>query len=243
MADIYTNPELYDAIHKNISSDNKLITQYAKICDGPVLELASGTGRLAEPIIDMGLSYTGIDTSKTFIKEAKKRFGNRGVFKLDNMQHFQHKNHYDFIFIGFNSFLHNLTDSDAKNCLRSVHKHLSEKGLFFLSAFIPDPVFLYQGDELHAATSFFTYRKKQCRVMEKNTYHEDTQINHITWTIETDGMLSDESYTFKQRMYPPHMMDILLNETRFTIKEKYGDWDRALLDEFSPMQIYICRKK
>jgi len=36
MADIYTNPELYDAIHKNISSDNKLITQYAKICDGPV---------------------------------------------------------------------------------------------------------------------------------------------------------------------------------------------------------------
>ena len=243
MADIYTNPELYDAIHKNISSDNKLITQYAKICDGPVLELASGTGRLAEPIIDMGLSYTGIDTSKTFIKEAKKRFGNRGVFQLDNMQHFQHKNHYDFIFIGFNSFLHNLTDSDAENCLRSVHKHLSEKGLFFVSAFIPDPVFLYQGDDLHAATSFFTYRNKQCRVMEKNTYHEGTQINHITWTIETDGMLSNESYTFKQRMYPPHMMDILLNETGFTIKEKYGDWDRALLDEFSPMQIYICRKK
>ena len=243
MADIYTNPELYDAIHNNISSDKKLITQYAKICDGPVLELASGTGRLAEPIIDMGLSYTGIDTSKTFIKEAKKRFGNRGVFQLDNMQHFQHKNHYDFIFIGFNSFLHNLTDSDAKNCLRSVHKHLSEKGLFFVSAFIPDPVFLYQGDELHAATSFFTYRNKQCRVMEKNTYHEGTQINHITWTIETDGMLSNESYTFKQRMYPPHMMDILLSETGFTIKEKYGDWDRALLDEFSPMQIYICRKK
>ena len=243
MADIYTNPELYDAIHKNISSDNKLITQYAKICDGPVLELASGTGRLAEPIIDMGLSYTGIDTSKTFIKEAKKRFGNRGVFQLDNMQHFQHKNHYDFIFIGFNSFLHNLTDEDAENCLRSVHKHLSEKGLFFVSAFIPDPVFLYQGDELHAATSFFTYRNKQCRVMEKNTYHEGTQINHITWTIETDGMLSNESYTFKQRMYPPHMMDILLSETGFTIKEKYGNWDRALLDEFSPMQIYICRKK
>ena len=79
--------------------------------------------------------------------------------------------------------------------------------------------------------------------MEKNTYHEDTQINHITWNIETDGILSNESYTFKQRMYPPHMMDILLSETGFTIKEKYGDWDRALLDEFSPMQIYICRKK
>ena len=243
MADIYTNPELYDAIHKNISSDNELIVHYAKKCGGPVLELASGTGRLAEPIIDIGLPYTGIDTSKTFIKEAKKRFGNKGIFKTGNMQDFNLQTDYNFIFIGFNSFLHNLTDEDAKNCLSSVHKHLSEKGLFFASAFIPDPVFLYQGNELHPATSFFTYRKKQCRIMEKNTYHEDTQINHITWTIETDGMLSNESYTFKQRMYPPHMMDILLSETGFTIKEKYGDWDRALLDEFSPMQIYICRKK
>ena len=75
MADIYTNPELYDAIHKNISYDNELIAHYAKKCGGPVLELASGTGRLAETIIDIGLPYTGIDTSKDFIQEAKKRFG------------------------------------------------------------------------------------------------------------------------------------------------------------------------
>ena len=26
------------------------------------------------------------------------------------------------------------------------------------------------------------------------------------------------------------------------IKEKFGDWDHSALDEFSPMQIYICRK-
>ena len=243
MADIYTNPELYDAIHKNISSDKEMITHYAKKCNGSVLELASGTGRLAKHIIDLDLPYTGIDTSKTFINEAKERFGNKGIFKTGNMQDFILQTDYNFIFIGFNSFLHNLTDRDAENCLRSVHKHLSEKGLFFVSAFIPDPVFLYKGDELHPATSFFTYRNRQCRVMEKNIYHEDTQINHITWAIETDGMLSDESYTFKQRMYPPHMMDILLNKTGFTIKEKYGDWDKSPIDEFSPMQIYICRKK
>ena len=99
MLDIYTNPELYDAIHDEISSDKKMITHYAKKCNGPVLELAAGTGRLAKCIIDLELPYTGIDTSKEFIKEAQSRFGNHGKFKIDNMQNFQHKDNYNFIFI------------------------------------------------------------------------------------------------------------------------------------------------
>ena len=243
MADIYTNPELYDAIHDGISSDNELIAHYAKICGGPVLELASGTGRLAEPIIDLDLPYTGIDTSKTFIKEAKKRFGNKGIFKTGNMQDFNLQTDYNFIFIGFNSFLHNLTDQDAENCLISVHKHLSEKGLFFVSAYIPDPKFLYQGSDFHPETDYFIYKNKRCRIMGKNSYDESTQINSITWHIEHDGNISIEKYSYKMRMYYPHMMDILLGDNGFMIEEKYGDWDRSLIDENSPMQIYICRKK
>ena len=242
MLDIYTNPELYDAIHNGINSDNKMITHYAKKCNGPVLELAAGTGRLAKYIIDLELPYTGIDTSKKFINKAKSRFGDHGKFKIDNMQNFVHKNSYNFIFIGFNSFLHNLTDDEANNCLTSINKHLTNDGIFFLSSFIPDPIFLYQGDDLHPATPFFSYKTKRCRIMEKNTYQEESQINHITWTLEVDGILSTEIYSFKQRMIYPHMMDIMLNENEFVIKEKFGDWDHSPLDEFSPLQIYICKK-
>ena len=242
MADIYSNPELYDAIHKDIRSDKELLKYYAQQCGGPVLELAAGTGRLAKHIIELDLPYTGIDTSEEFIKEAKKRFGNKGVFQTGNMQDFKLQSDYNFIFIGFNSFLHNLTDKDAENCLSSVNKHLSKNGIFFISAFIPDPIFLYQGESLHPATSYFNYKSRRCRIMEHNTYDENTLINSITWSIECDGLLSGETYTFKQRMYYPHMMDILLNENGFLIKEKYGGWDRSPLDEDNPLQIYICRK-
>ena len=243
MADIYTNPNLYDAIHKNISSDKAMITHYAKECGGHVLELASGTGRLAKPIIDIGLPYTGIDTSEDFIQEAKKRFSNKGVFQLDNMQAFQHQSDYDFIFFGFNSFLHNLKNKDAENCLSCVYKHLSGKGLFFVSAFIPDPIFLYQGNDFRPDTDYFIYKNKQCRIMGRNSYDDSTQINSITWRLEYDGIISEEKYSYKMRMYYPHMMDILLDDNGFMIEEKYGDWDRSSIDEFSPMQIYICRKK
>ena len=121
MLDIYTNPDLYDAIHDEISSDKKMITHYAEKCKGPVLELAAGTGRLAKYIIELGLPYTGIDTSKEFIEEARNRFGDQGKFKIDNMQNFEHRDTYNFIFIGFNSFLHNLNDDEANNCITSIY--------------------------------------------------------------------------------------------------------------------------
>jgi len=107
MVDIYTKPGLYDAIHQNYSWDKDLITSIADKVGGPVLELAAGTGRLAELIIDLGLDYTGIDTSNEFLNIAIEKVGNRATFLQDDMRQFDLGQQFNFIFIGFNSFLHN----------------------------------------------------------------------------------------------------------------------------------------
>ena len=240
MIDIYNDPELYDALHKDIDNDKEIISHYARQCNGPVLELASGTGRLAKYIIDLGLPYTGIDNSRPFLDKANNNFANKGSFLLHDMRDFNLKQSYDFIFIGFNSFLHNLTDEDAKNCLHSVKSHLSKNGLFILSIFLPDPIFLYREEYLFEARTYFDYKGKKCRVMEKNVFDEENQINSLTWYLESDGVLSDKPYFFQQRMYYPHMMDILFEQSGLKVLEKFGDWDRSVLGENSPLQIYIC---
>ena len=74
MLDIYRYPDLYDSMHINYSLDAKLISKFSQKNGGPVLELASGTGRLSEIILSQGLDYTGIDLSKEFIDTAKNRF-------------------------------------------------------------------------------------------------------------------------------------------------------------------------
>ena len=66
---IYSNPELYDSIHKGYNWDKNLIYSYAKKVNGPVLEIASGTGRLTQIILDLGLDYTGIEISKPFLDD------------------------------------------------------------------------------------------------------------------------------------------------------------------------------
>ena len=42
------------------TNDIEFITNCAIECGGPILEMASGTGRLAEPLVKRGLDYTGI---------------------------------------------------------------------------------------------------------------------------------------------------------------------------------------
>ncbi len=241
MKDVYLNPELYDALHNDIGTDENVIKYYAKKCNGSVLEIACGTGRLSKYIIDLGLPYSGIDNSKPFLNVSLQKFGKNGTFLYQNMQDFNLSEKFDFIFIGFNSFLHNLTDEDALNCLKCVRNHLNSDGLFLLSIFLPDPEFLYRNEYLHEARSFFDYNGKQCRVMEKNSYDDETQINSLTWQLEINGKLTDETYFFKQRMFYPHKMHLLFQESGFSVQEKFGDWDMNPMDEESPLQIYICK--
>ena len=241
MKDIYLCPDLYDALHQDIETDKNVITHYAKKCNGPVLEVASGTGRLSKYITDLGLPYTGIDNSQSFLDVSIENLGSRGTFLLRDMRDFHLNKKFDFIFIGFNSFLHNLTDKDAVSCLASIKTHLNDGGLFLLSIFQPDHSFLYRDEYLYEARTFFNYQGKKCRMMERNSFDDETQINSLTWQLEIDGNLSEDTYSFKQRMYYPHKMDLLFQETGLSIQEKFGDWEMNPLDEESPLQIYICK--
>ena len=226
--DIYSNPQLYDSVHENYKWDLALINILAKKNMGTVLELASGTGRLAYPIIELGLDYTGLDSSKEFLKLANSKLGDKA----------------NFIFIGFNSFLHNLTVKDAKSCLQCVLKHLNPKGKFLLSIFVPNPEFLYRdANKLYPATDFFQFENSQCRILETNDYDPGTQINKLTWYIEKNGKMDLKKYNYSMRMFYPHEMDILFQEEGFIIEDKFGDYDLSPLGQERDMQIYICRKQ
>ena len=243
MVDIYTKPDLYDAIHQDYNYDKDLITTLAKKAGGPVLELAAGTGRLAKFILDLRLDYTGIDTSDTYLHRAIRKYGDQATFLHNDMREFHLEQSFNFIFIGFNSFLHNLTNDDASKCLQSVHNHLTNNGIFLISIFIPDPSFLYREEgRLFPATHYFNFDGNRCRIMESNEFDQETQVNSLTWRLERDGELDLDKYTYSMRMFYPHVMDILISRAGLVIKDKFGNYDGSSMDEESRMQIYVCKK-
>jgi SAM-dependent methyltransferase len=223
--------------------DEKFISKYSQKIGGPVLELASGTGRLSKVILEEGLDYTGIDLSKEFNKVTQSRFKGKGEFFLDDMRDFNLKKKFKFVFIGFNSFLHNLTNIDAAKTIECVSNHMLDNGVFLLSIYLPDPSFLIRDQKtLYPATDFFLYKSSQCRIMENNNYDENSSINTLFWYLEIDGVLQEEKYSFKQKMYYPHEMDILFENSSLNIMEKLGSYNGSKMNDSSTMQIYICEK-
>ena len=115
-----------------------------------VLELGSGTGRLAMPLIRENIDYHGLDISKElcdFSKKILNHIDSKKRIYTEDMRDFHLDNKFDYIFIAFNSFLHILTDDDAIKVFSCVKEHLKDDGKFVLDILVPDPDFLYREEK------------------------------------------------------------------------------------------------
>ncbi len=244
LRDIYSAPELYDALHWWKTNDQDFIGDWAAGVGGPALELACGTGRLALPVLHRGLKYTGIELSPEYVRVAQKKlatYNNRARIVQGDMRSFDLGQKYKSIFIGFNSFLHLKTDEDALACLNCVREHLSPIGRFLLEVFIPDPVFLYTEKSFaDDVTSFAHPDGGYCTVKETNQYDPETEINSIKWYFYRPLIEEPECFEFDMRMYYPDTLDRLLNQAGLKVLAKYGNREKEPLNEESPLQIYEC---
>ena len=216
-------------------------------CSGnKVLELACGTGRLAIPLIREGAIYTGLDLIDDFVKSAQLKlnnYKNQASILQGDMRKFDLGDKFDIIFIGFNSFLHLLTDEDAKGFFDCVKNHMHKKSRFIIDIYVPNPLFLYRPEGMIFPVLEYTdsITGELVYVRESNDYDTETEINEITWYFSTDKKQNFEINKFLVRMYFPSKMNQLIIDEGFTILNQWGDYYRQKLGEASKLQIYdIC---
>lgn len=93
---------------------------------GTVLDIACGTGTLADYFAKDGYTVTAFDASSAMITEAKKK--NKKVhFFVDTMQAFSVPTKFDLIVCMYDSINH---ITDWKYFFKKVHTHLTDRGVF-----------------------------------------------------------------------------------------------------------------
>ena len=244
---MYNNPYLYDDIMWWKKDDIEFwISIIQKNKSFKVLELCCGTGRIGLPLINKGLNYYGIDLSKPFVNHFKSKV----IDKNYNLNHilnadartFNLNEKFDFIFIGFNSLAHFITNHDIKKCFNSIKNHMHSKTIFAIDIFVPDSSFLYRNnkDKIDIMDFRDSINNEKMNILESINYNSLTEVNHINWDFINQNKICKFNYKFDMRMIFPDTLNRILTDCNYKIQNFYGDYQSNNFNENSEKQIYLC---
>jgi ubiquinone/menaquinone biosynthesis C-methylase UbiE len=138
----------YDAFYSGerpqFADDVAFYERLAREAGGGVLELACGTGRIALPLAERGLSITGVDLSEGMLQVARdklKRLPPPVQARLSlihqDMTELNLPDRFAFAFIPARSFQHLLTLDEQRKSLQAIRHHLQPGGRLALHLFDP----------------------------------------------------------------------------------------------------------
>jgi SAM-dependent methyltransferase len=136
---------LYDLDLVDDPGDLDLYLALADRADGPILELAVGTGRLAIPLAEAGHLVTGVDLDPAMLDRARARArGTAGQDRLTLVEsdmvglRLADAGRYGLAFIALNSLLVLPTRVAQRAAVRALADHLAPGGLAVVDVWLPD---------------------------------------------------------------------------------------------------------
>jgi SAM-dependent methyltransferase len=137
---------LYDLDLREDPGDIDLYRALADRADGPILELAVGSGRVAVPLARAGHAVSGVDLDTAMLARARARATEAGVSGDSLALHeadlvdvrLPDAGRFAFAFLALNSLIV-LPDRDAQRAaLRTLAAHLAPGGIAAVDVWLPD---------------------------------------------------------------------------------------------------------
>src|SRR5512146_995638 len=138
---------LYDLDLVDDPGDLDLYLALAGRADGPILELAVGTGRLAIPLAEAGYRVTGVDLDAAMLARARRHAGSAQADAAERLTlveadlvglRLPEAGTFGLAFIALNSLLVLPSRAAQRAAIRTLADHLAPGGLAVADVWIPD---------------------------------------------------------------------------------------------------------
>lgn len=237
----YLDAERYDQFYGEYAEPDDWLVELL-LQRSSVLELACGTGRIAIPLAQRGLSVTGIDYCEPMLDLAQNKVREAQVqveLAQCDFRAFDLGKKFGSILLLFNALWHVHERHDFAALMQCVRRHLQPDGLFVLDVFVPALEFLHRDPQQRYPFSSYTDPETgaQVQVTETYSYEPDTQISRL---VHYKGTTDEIVGGLNLRMYFPQELDALLECNGMAIDQKFGSWDRTPFDASSNHQLYLC---
>jgi SAM-dependent methyltransferase len=214
-----------------VTADVPFYVGLAGDADGPLVELAVGTGRVAIPVAQAtGRRVIGIDSSPAMLAQARVRAVDEGV-ELDlregDIRELEIEEPAALIYCPGRSLLHLPTWGDRRRCFERVAASLRHNGRFAWNAFAFDHHIASASDGQHAETS--------PGLPLPHTIHYSVSDNRVDMTLD-DGGTGSLWWATKNEWLG------LLDVAGLRLEALYGGFASEPLDDNSPEYVFVARR-
>ncbi len=215
-----------------ISETVNVLSEFAG--EGPALEFAVGTGRVALPLYRRGVRMHGIEQSCAMVAEMRKKpDGNRIEVTVGDMATTQVGMQFPLVFLVFNT-IQNLTSQAAQvACFRNAAAHLKPGGFFLVETELPPLCRMMPGEKIHE----YSQADNHWGLDEIDRSTQCYSSNHVWVDGEECTRL-----TIPFRYVWPSELDLMAQLAGLRYVQRWGSWKREAFTADSIGHVSIWQK-
>lgn len=187
---------------------------------GRALEFAIGTGRVAIPLAERGVSVTGIELSHAMIARLREKADEAAIpVVIGDMATTLAPGKYSLVYLVYNTISNLLTQAEQVACFRNAARHLNPGGRFVIELWVPELRTLPPGQQ---ATVF----QSEPGYIGLDTYdvlHQRVVSHHFRFDEGKQARLLRSPH----RYIWPAELDLMAQLAGFEMESRHADWSGA----------------
>ncbi|MEU7616197.1 class I SAM-dependent methyltransferase [Micromonospora rifamycinica] len=185
--------------------------------EGPALEFAIGTGRVAVPLAARGVPVTGIELSAPMIAQLRTKVDAQTIpVVAGDMATAVAPGEYSLVYLVYNTIANLLTQAEQVACFRNAARHLGDGGRFVIELWVPELRKLPPGQQAVVWHSEPGY-------LGVDTY--DVLVQHVvSHHFRFAGSRQAELFRTPHRYVWPAELDLMAQLAGFVLESRHADW-------------------
>jgi SAM-dependent methyltransferase len=223
----------YDPWSSSVTEDVGFYVDQALASGGPVVELAVGTGRIAVPVAQAGISVIGVDSSPEMLAVAREAAEAAGVadrldLRVGDLRGPPVPEHVALVICPFRSLLHMETEARKLDALRAARELLSRRGSYVFDVFAPSRQDI---EETHGR-----WLEREPGIFERAVWDEGSR------TLSLSVRSGEDEATLALHWLSAPEWNRLLDKAGFEVEALYGWFDERSYEGDEDM-VFVCRRR
>jgi SAM-dependent methyltransferase len=203
--------------------------------DGAALEFAIGTGRVALPLSQRGVSVSGIELSPDMVDQLKAKLGADQIpVAIGDMTTTRVDGSFNLVYVVWNALTNVTTQDEQLEVVANAAAHLVQGGHFVVEVVVPQLRHIPAGE----LGRVFTLEEDHIGI---ETF--DDLVGQVSWShhwIHVDGRLLRHSAPSRQLW--PSELDLMGKMSGLRLTERWTNWSRQPFSSDSPQQVAVFEK-